>query len=94
MKIYQASKLASGVSKLFPHKIIIGDNSVTISEPGLFGAKEKTIPFSKIASVNINCPMIGFSTITIETTGEGNITTNGFTKDEVKEMKQTILTKI
>lgn len=94
MKIYQASKLAAGVSKLFPHKIIIGDSSVTISEPGLFGTKEKTIPFSKIASVNIDSPLIGFSTITIETTGNDSLTINGFTKDEVREMKQTILGKI
>ena len=94
MKVYQASKLASGVSKVFPHKITITDNSVTITEPGLFSNKEKTIPFSKIASVNINSPLVGFSTITVETTGNDSLTINGFTKDEVREMKQTILGKI
>jgi uncharacterized membrane protein YdbT with pleckstrin-like domain len=94
MKVYQASKLAAGVSKVFPHKITITDNSVTITEPGLFSNKEKTIPFSKIASVNIDSPLIGFSTITIETTGNDSLTINGFTKDEVREMKQTILGKI
>ena len=94
MKVYQASKLAAGVSKVFPHKITITDNSVTITEPGLFSNKEKTIPFSKIASVNINSPLVGFSTITIETTGNDSLTINGFTKDEVREMKQTILGNI
>lgn len=94
MKVYQASKLASGVSKVFPHKITITDNSVTITEPGLFSNKEKTIPFSKIASVNINSPLVGFSTITVETTGNDSLTINGFTKDEVREMKQIILGKI
>ena len=94
MKTYQASKLASGVSKVFPHKITITDNSVTITEPGLFSNKEKTIPFSKIASVNVDCPMIGFSTIKIETTGNDSLTIVGFTKDEVNEMKQTILSQI
>ena len=94
MKVYQASKLAVGVSKLFPHKITITDNSVTITEPGLFSNKEKTIPFSKIASVNIDSPLIGFSTITVETTGNDSLTINGFTKDEVREMKQIILGKI
>ena len=94
MKVYQASKLAAGVSKVFPHKITITDNSVTITEPGLFSNKEKTIPFSKIASVNIDSPLIGFSTITIETTGNDSLTINGFTKDEVREMKQIILGKI
>lgn len=94
MKVYQASKLATGVSKIFPHKLTISESAVTITQPGLFSAKEKTIPFSKISSVNIDCPMIGYSTIIIETTGEGNITTNGFTKEAVKEMKQIILDKI
>jgi uncharacterized membrane protein YdbT with pleckstrin-like domain len=94
MKVYQASKLASGVSKVFPHKLMISESAVTIMQPGLFSSKEKTIPFSKISSVNINCPMVGFSTIIIETTGEGSIITNGFTKDEVREMKKTILDKI
>lgn len=94
MKTYQASKLASGVSKIFPHKVTITNNSVTIIEPGLFSNKEKTIPFSKIASVDVDCPMIGFSTIRIETTGNDNLTINGFTKDEVNEMKQSILSKI
>ncbi len=94
MKVYQASKLASGVSKVFPHRITISDNSVTITEPGLFSNKEKTIPFSKIASVNIDSPLIGFSTITVETTGNDSLTINGFTKDEVREMKQIILGKI
>ena len=94
MKVYQASKLAAGVSKVFPHRITISDNSVTITEPGLFSNKEKTIPFSKIASVNIDSPLIGFSTITVETTGNDSLTINGFTKDEVREMKQIILGKI
>ncbi len=94
MKTYQASKLASGVSKVFPHKITISENSVTITEPGLFSNKEKTIPFSKIASVNVDCPMIGFSKIILETTGSGNLSVNGFTKAEVNEMKQSILSKI
>ncbi len=94
MKVYQASRLAIGVSKIFPHKLTISESAVTIRQPGLFSAMEKTIPFSKISSVNIDCPIIGFSTIIIETTGEGNITANGFFKDEVLEMKQIILDKI
>ena len=48
MKTYQASKLASGVSKIFPHKITITDNSVTITEPGLFSNKEKQFLFLKL----------------------------------------------
>jgi hypothetical protein len=36
----------------------------------------------------------GYSTIEIETTGEGQIRANGFLKSEVTEMKKLILSRI
>ncbi len=92
MSTFTASRLTGG-NRIFPTKVIIESN-VTIQDPSLFGGKENTIPFSKIASVNIDCPFIGFSSITIETTGEKSFTLLGFTNAEVKEMKRTILDKI
>jgi len=94
MKTYVASKLAPGVNKVFTHSITIDNSGVKIKQPGLFSIKEKTIPFSKIASVDVDCPMIGFSSITIQTTGEGSINSIGFLKNEVMEMKDYILSKI
>jgi hypothetical protein len=44
--------------------------------------------------VDIDCPFIGYSTIIIETTGEGEIRAHGFTKEEVKRIKQIILREI
>jgi len=44
--------------------------------------------------VDVDCPFVGYSTIMIQTTGEGQITAHGFTKDEVIEMKKIILEKI
>lgn len=79
---------------MFPGKITIGDNGVTMHVPSFFSGKETTIPFSRISTVDIQCPLIGFSSITISTAGEGRITANGFTKAEVKEMKEMILEKI
>jgi len=67
---------------------------VTLKVPGFFSGKEKTIPFSRISSVNVDCPFIGFSTIIIETTGEGEIRAHGFLQSEVKEMKELILKRI
>ena len=61
--------------------------------PGLFSGNEKTIPFARISSVDIDCPLVGYSTIIIETTGEGNIQAHGFTKAEVMRMKAMILEK-
>ena len=92
MSIFIASRLTGG-NRLFPSKIIIGDQGVTMRDPGLFSGKEKTIPYTRI-SVDIDCPFVGYSTISIETTGEGQIKVHGFTNGEVKRMKELILEKI
>ena len=93
MKIYTASRLTDG-NRIFPTRIIIDDSTVTFKIPSLFSGKETTIPFTRISSVNIDCPFIGFSTIIIETTGEGQILARGFTKSEVLEIKELILSKM
>lgn len=92
-KIYSASRFTEG-NNFFPNKIILDDNGVTFKVPSMFSGQETTIPYSRISSVNIDSPMIGYSAIIIETTGEGKIRVNGFTKSEVQEMKEIILQKI
>ncbi len=93
MKTYTASRLTNG-NRIFPSRIIIDDSSVTFKIPSLFSGNETTIPFTRISSVNIDSPFVGFSTIIIETTGEGQILAKGFTKSEVEEMKELILSKL
>jgi len=93
METFIASLLTEG-NRIFPSKIIIDKLGVTLKVPGLFSGNEKIIPFHRISSVDIDCPFVGYSTIIIETTGEGQIQANGFTKDEVKRMKEIILGKI
>jgi uncharacterized membrane protein YdbT with pleckstrin-like domain len=93
MEIFIASRLTAG-NKLFPAEIIIDQDGITLKIPGLFSGNEKTIPYSRISSVDINCPLIGYSTISIETTGEGSIKAHGFTKNEVTRIKERILAKI
>lgn len=93
MEIFISSRLTSG-NKIFPAKIIVDELGVTLRIPGLFSGNEKTIPFSRIASVDIICPFIGYSAIVIETTGEGRIKAHGFTKSEAKRMKELIIAKI
>ena len=93
MKSYTASRLSEG-NKVFPIKILIDERGVTLKHPGVFSGQEKTIPFSRVSSVDVDCPLIGFSTIMIQTTGEGEIDAHGFTKSEVTEMKNLILEKI
>lgn len=93
MEIFIASRLTTG-NRVFPSQIIVDQDSVTLKIPGLFSGNEKTIPYSRISSVNIISPIIGYSSINIETTGEGSIQANGFTKSEVRRIKELILAKI
>jgi len=93
MKKYTAARLSEG-NKVFPIEILIDDSGITLKHPGLFSGQEKTIPFSRVSSVDVETPLIGFSTIIIQTTGEGKIEAHGFNKSEVVEMKKTILEKI
>ncbi|MEO6730210.1 MAG: PH domain-containing protein [Ferruginibacter sp.] len=93
METYTASRLSEG-NKVFPIKIVINQLGVTLKHPGIFSGQEKTIPFSRVSSVDVDCPMVGFSTIIIQTTGEGKINAHGFTKSEVIEMKKLILENI
>jgi uncharacterized membrane protein YdbT with pleckstrin-like domain len=93
MQHYTASRLSEG-NKIFPITIQIDDLGVTLKHPGVFSGQEKTIPFSRVSSVDVDSPLIGYSTIIIQTTGEGKIMAHGFTKSEVVEMKKLILEKI
>ena len=74
METFTASRLTSG-NRIFRSKISIDQLGVTLKIPGLFSGDEKTVPYSRISSVNTICPFVGYSTIIIETTGEGSINT-------------------
>ncbi len=93
MKTYTASRLSNG-NKFYPCKLTIDNQSITLSLPGFFKGKESTIPLNRISSVDIETPLVGFSTIHVETTGEGSIKAHGFTKAEVEEIKATLLSKV
>jgi hypothetical protein len=93
METYIASRISNG-NKLFPCKIAIDTMGVTVVIPGFFKGEEKTIPFQRIASVQVQTPLVGYSSISIESTGEGLIYAHGFTKREVREMKRIILEKL
>ena len=93
METFIASRLSEG-NKTFPIKIIIDTMGVTLKHPGLFSGQEQTVPFSRISSVDVDSPLVGYSTIIINTTGQGKIEAHGFTKAEVNTMKKMILEKI
>jgi len=92
MEIFNESRLVAN-NKLFPSSIIIDKHDVAFKIQGLFNGDEKMVPFTQIKSVEIVCPLIGFSTIIIETTCEGMIKAHGFSRYKAKRMKDLILAK-
>ena len=86
---FEASRLSDG-NKLFPARIIIEPIGITLKVPGLFGGKEKTIPFHLISSVKLKTPFIGYSTIIIYSVGWDIITASGFTAADVTTIKKQI----
>jgi len=87
MKI-KASRLSEG-NKLFPAEIHLEQNGVNIKFPGFFSGESKYFAFENIAAVNITTPLMGYSTISIFAGGT-QMTAHGFTKAEVKKVKELV----
>jgi hypothetical protein len=85
---YTASRLSSG-NKLFPAEIHLEPSGITVKIPGFFSGESKHFDFQHIASVDIENPLMGYSTITIYAGGT-QMSAHGFTKAEVKEVKESI----
>lgn len=85
---FTASRLSEG-NKIFPAEIHIEASGVTIKIPGLFSGESKFFDFQHIASVDVQAPMIGYSTVTFYAGGT-QISAHGFTSSEVKQIKQAI----
>jgi hypothetical protein len=83
-----ASRLSSG-NKIFPAEIYLEPTGITIKIPGLFSGETKHFDYNHIASVEIDTPLIGFSSITIFAGGT-MMAANGFTKAEVKQIQDGI----
>ncbi len=82
---YTASRLSEG-NKVFPAEIYTEENGVTIKIPGLFSGDTTTIAYESISAVEIDTPMIGFSTIRFYHSGN-KVEAHGFTKNDVEEIK-------
>ena len=61
--------------------------------PGFFSGKSRHIVYQQIEGVNIDTPMIGYSTITFVVGGE-KLVGHGFTESDVNEIKQICSEKI
>lgn len=91
-KVYVASRISEG-NRLFPAEIHIEDTEIMLKFPGFFSGKSRHIVYQQIEGVNIDTPMIGYSTITFVVGGE-KLVGHGFTEDDVTEIKQICTEKI
>ncbi|WP_377130551.1 hypothetical protein [Mucilaginibacter antarcticus] len=85
---YTASRLSEG-NKLFPAEIMIEKTGLTIKIPGLFSGDETSVAYSSISAVEIDTPLIGFSTIRFFHNGN-KVEAHGFSKSDVKEIKAAV----
>lgn len=91
-KTYIASRIAEG-NRLFPCKITLEQGGIRVRFPGFFQGHETFIPYCNIASVSIDTPMIGYSTIKFNAKGI-NTTAHGFTKSEARSIQKFIQDQI
>ncbi len=82
---YVASRLSEG-NKIFPAEIMTEENGITIKIPGLFSGDTTTIAYDSISAVEIDTPLIGYSTIRFYHSGN-KVEAHGFSKSDVSEIK-------
>jgi hypothetical protein len=93
MPKFYASRLTKG-NELFPAIISINKSGLHLKLPSYIGGQERSIPYRQISSVEIICPIIGYSTIIIQTTGQESLEVHGFLARQVRKMRELILTAV
>lgn len=83
-----ASRLSEG-NKIFPAEIVIDDSGLEVKIPGFFSGDTKFISFESISAVEIDSPMVGYSTLAFFHNGN-KVTAHGFTKADAKKIKEEI----
>ena len=85
---YTASRLSEG-NKAFPIEIHLNDSNVEIKKPGVFSGESKYLNYEDITAIEIDSPMIGFSTITLYLNGT-KVEVHGLSKSDVQEIRKHI----
>lgn len=80
-----ASRISEG-NKLFPAEIHIQENGISIRIPGFFSGDTTSINYESISAVEIDTPLIGYSTIRFFHNGN-KVQAHGFSKSDVKQIK-------
>ena len=88
MRKITASRASDG-NKLFPASITIEDTGLKVRLPGFWKDEETFVSYTDVSGVSVDTPLIGFSSIEFNVMGS-RVKAHGFTKSEVKEIKQAI----
>jgi len=80
-----ASRLSKG-NKMFPAEIITEDNGIKVKIPGFFSGNTQFISYEKISAVEVDSPMIGFSTLTFFHDGN-KVEVHGFSKSDAEAIQ-------
>ena len=85
---FKTSRLSEG-NKVFPAEINLEENSVEVRIPGLFSGDSKYLNYQDITAIEVDTPMIGFSTLRLFHNGN-KIEVHGFSKSDIKQIRQMI----
>ncbi len=85
---FTASRLSEG-NKAFPIEVHLEENNIEIKKPGVFSGESKYLNYEDITAIEVDSPMIGFSTLTLFVNGN-KIEIHGFSKNDVKEIRKGI----
>lgn len=85
---FTASRLSEG-NKVFPAEIYLEENNVEIKAPGLFSGDSKYLNYEDITAIEVDSPMIGFSTLRLFHNGN-KVEVHGFSKSDIKEIRRII----
>jgi hypothetical protein len=80
-----ASRLSKG-NKMFPAEIITEDNGIKVKIPGFLSGNTQFISYEKISAVEVDSPMIGFSTLTFFHDGN-KVEVHGFSKSDAETIQ-------
>ncbi len=86
---FLASRLSEG-NKIFPSEVELLPDGVQLKIPGLFSSDTKFITYKSITGIEINSPMVGYSSITFSYGGNKDVI-GGFSASDAKQIKEEIL---
>ena len=82
---FVASRLSRG-NKIFPEEIYIEETGIKLKQPGIFSGKTQFISYEHISSVEIDSPLVGFSTLRFFHAGK-EVVAHGFIKDDAAQIE-------